>query len=316
MKLSGIEWPWNGKPIYQTDFLFEHSSFASELINRFTDIFSGNVFVGGAVTPGTTPGSVNISSLIGYDGEGRRIQFSNINNLQISRPEADSVVVARHRFQETSSGNFDSTGYAINYRNNSFEILFLGSAEPNDILLAEIRNISGTVTILSDLRNWRRMNADKLSPNSIFNGLLAPNIKIGSLDDLIASFVGGARISITNALNVLMAKLETEVESLTSSITAINQFITNNLPNLYAPKMHTHPTSQSAFVIDEWVDSTNFTHIPDVDGTIVLYKISAGISFGNTYSIHGHVIGGIPPVGGSLSGIAVKSGGVWRSQVI
>lgn len=315
-KLSGIEWPWNGKPIYREDFMKEHSSLAEEIINRFADIFSGRIFNGGAVTPGASPGSINISALVAYDNEGRRIQFSNIENLPISRPEADSVVVVRHRFQETSSGNLDSTGYAINYRSNAFEILFVDTAGSEDIQLAAIRNISGAVSILSDLRNWRRMNAEKLSPNSIVNSLLAPSIKIGSLDDLIISFVGGARSSISNALNALMTKLETDVQSLVSSITATNHFIMNDLPDLYAPKAHSHPASQSAFVINYAGDSINFTNVPNVDGTFVLYNISAGISFGNTYAIHDHVIGGIPPIGGFLSGIAIRSGGQWTSKIL
>lgn len=313
MKLSGIEWPWNGKPIYRQDFEIEHSSFASELINRFADIFSGNIFVGGAVTPGTSPGSVNISSLIAYDSEGRRIQFSNVENLTISRPEADSIVVVRHRFQETSSGNSDSTGYAINYRHNSFEILFLENALPTDIPLAEIRNISGTVTILSDLRNWRRINADKLSPNSIINSLLAPEIKIGSLNDLVASFVGVARTSLTNAMNALMVKLESEIATLSNALINTNQFISNDLPNIYAPKIHSHPASKSAFLILYTGNSVNFTDVPNEDGTVVFYKISNGPSFGNTYMIHGHVIGSILPIGGGFAGIAIRDNGVWEN---
>ncbi|MBM9546155.1 hypothetical protein JWG40_03955 [Leptospira sp. 201903074] len=315
-KLSGIEWPWNGKPIYQQDFLIEHSSLATEIINRFADIFSGNIFNGGAVTPGSSPGSINISSLLAYDSEGRRIQFSDIVNLPISRPEADSIVVVRHRFLETSSGNFDSTGYAIKYRSNAFDILFLENAEPEDIRLASVRNISGTVTVLSDLRNWRRMNAAKLSPNSIVNSLLAPSIKIGSLDDLVASFVGSAKDSITNALNALMVKLESGLGTLANSISTINSFITDDLPDLYAPKAHTHPTNQSVFVINYAGDSLNFTNVPNVDGTFVFYNISAGFSFGNTYSIHDHVIGSIPPIGGFLSGFAVRDGGAWHSKVL
>ncbi|PJZ44574.1 hypothetical protein [Leptospira brenneri] len=309
-KLSGIEWPWNGKPIYQQDFIKEHSSLAAEIINRFADIFSGSIFNGGAVTPGASPGSINISALVAYDNEGRRIQFTNIENLPISRPEADSVVVVRHRFQETSSGNLDSTGYAINYRSNAFEILFLETAGSEDIQLAAIRNISGTVTILSDLRNWRRMNAEKLSPNSIINSLLSPSIKIGSLEDLVVTFVGSARSSVTNALNALMTKLVLDVNNLTDNITMINRVITNDLPNLYAPKNHSHPASQNAFLIQYEGESANFTHVPNVDGTIVFYRISSPPSVGRNYFIHDHFIGGILPIGGGFAGVAIKDG-VW-----
>lgn len=318
MKLSGIEWPWNGKPIYRTDFLFEHSSMAFELISRFADIFSGKIFTGGAVSPGISPGSINISSLIAYDNDGRRIQFSDIENLQISRSEADSVVVVRHRFQETSSQSLDSTGYAINYRTNSFEILFLESALSNDIPLAQIRNISGNVTIIADLRNWRRMDGRLLEQNSIQSEKLAANINIGSLNELAESFTELARQSITNALNFLMLK----IESLAQATNTINDFLVNELQNLYAPIDHTHEEKKEFHYIEYSGLSKNFTDVPNEPGTFVLYNVHAEVSgsvLATEIKIHGFIICITPMLGpgafvpSSARGVCFRANDGWKN---
>ncbi|MDI7196282.1 hypothetical protein [Leptospira santarosai] len=310
MNLSGANFPENGKPFFQGDFQEEHSSIESEILNRFADLFAGEVITGGEVTVGQAQNTINVSETVAYDLSGKRVKIPVQNGIVITRQNSDSVVVLRHRFQNENSLYLDSTGYANSYRRNSFEVLFKEAVEEGDIQLFKIRSLMGTVSILEDVRSFRRVKDENIRDNSITNTKLVTDIKIGSLSALVVRFTGSMRQSIVNALNALSGWISTE-ESARQSGDASLQSQINGLHSIYAPINHSHSGFASVYAIVHDGGSANFTNVPDAEGVIVVYRISCGPSGGQGYSIHGHAIGGIAPVGGVLFGVATRVGGGW-----
>ncbi|EMO62282.1 hypothetical protein LEP1GSC133_3784 [Leptospira borgpetersenii serovar Pomona str. 200901868] len=310
MNLSGANFPENGKPFFQGDFQEEHSSLENEILNRFADLFAGEVISGGEVTIGQAQNTINVSETVAYDLSGKRVKIPAQNGVVITRQNSDSVVVLRHRFQNENSPYLDSTGYANAYRRNSFELLFKESVEDGDISLFKIRSLMGTVSILEDVRSFRRVKEENIRDNSITNIKLIPDIKIGSLGSLISRFSGSFRTSVVGALNALANWLTAEESARQSGDTSLQNQI-NSLGSIFAPINHSHSGFASVYVIAHDGGSTNFTNMPNADGVIVVYRISCGPSGGQGYSIHGHNIGGIAPVGGFLFGVAARAGGSW-----
>lgn len=312
-KLSGLNFPSNGKPVFQGDYQREHDDLESEIINRNSDLFSGEIISGGEVTPGENPNTVNISATVAYDPEGKRIVFPASLGLVISRPNADSFVVLRHKFETENSPYLDLTGYANTYRNNSFELLFKEALEEGDIPLFKIRSLAGTVSILEDLRSWRRISEDIVRNDSITNTKLVSDIKIGSLAELVDRFTGSLRSSVVSALNALASWMSAEETARQNGDAGLQSQI-DNLGSVFAPINHTHSGFAQVFKISYYGEGKDFGEadgIPNVDGTIVVYRIAYGISFGQGYSIHGHGLGGINPIGGQLFGVAARVNGTW-----
>ncbi|TGM88485.1 hypothetical protein [Leptospira licerasiae] len=312
-KLGGLNFPSNGKPVFQGDYQREHDDLESEILNRNSDIFNGEIISGGEVTAGENPNTVNISATIAYDQEGKRIISPVFTGLVISRPNADSFVVLHHKFETENSTYLDSTGYANTYRKNSFDVLFKESLETGDVPLFKIRSLVGTVTILEDLRSWRRISEEIVRNDSIANTKLGPDIKVGSLAELVGRFTGSLRSSVVSALNALASWMDTEETARQNGDAGLQSQI-NNLGSIFAPINHSHSGFAQVYKISYYGEGKNFDEtdgIPNVDGTIVVYRISYGISFGQGYSIHGHGLGGINPIGGQLFGVAARVNGTW-----
>ncbi|EMO82717.1 hypothetical protein LEP1GSC126_2749 [Leptospira kirschneri str. 200801774] len=133
--LRGLNFPTNGKPVFQGDFETEHNRMEDEIIERFSDLVSGEVLSGGDLTPGASPNTINLTEIVAYDSKGRRIRVAAQNNLLVTRQNLDSFVVLRHKFQIETSSYLDSSGYANTYRQNSFEILFKETTDSEDVVL-------------------------------------------------------------------------------------------------------------------------------------------------------------------------------------
>ncbi|MBW9234156.1 hypothetical protein JQK62_18150 [Leptospira santarosai] len=223
--LRGLNFPTNGKPVFQGDFETEHNRMEDEIMERFSDLVTGEVLSGGDLTPGSSPNTINITDVVAYDSKGRRIHVAAQNNLLVTRQNLDSFVVLRHKFQTEVSPYLDSTGYANTYRQNSFEILFKDTTDSEDVVLYKIRSSNGAISILSDLRSWCRIKSGTIRDNSITNSKLDTDSKVGSLTTLVGRFNSSMRSSITNALNALESWIGAEETTRQNDITRLNSLL-------------------------------------------------------------------------------------------
>ncbi|MGQ2802163.1 hypothetical protein ACT54M_17455 [Leptospira santarosai] len=223
--LRGLNFPTNGKPVFQGDFETEHNRMEDEITERFSDLVTGEVLSGGDLTPGSSPNTVNITDVVAYDSKGRRIHVAAQNNLLVTRQNLDSFVVLRHKFQTEVSPYLDSTGYANTYRQNSFEILFKETTDSEDVILYKIRSSNGVISILSDLRSWCRIKSGNIRDSSVTNAKLDTDSKVGSLTTLVGRFNSSMRSSITNALNAIESWISAEETTRQNDITRLNSLL-------------------------------------------------------------------------------------------
>ncbi|WP_061223982.1 hypothetical protein [Leptospira weilii] len=223
--LRGLNFPANGKPVFQGDFETEHNRMEDEIIERFSDLVTGEVLSGGDLTPGSLPNTINLTEIIAYDSKGRRIRVVAQNNLLVTRQNLDSFVVLRHKFQTDTSPYLDSTGYANTYRQNSFEILFKETTDPEDVVLYKIRSLNGAISILNDLRSLCRIKSGNIRDSSVTNAKLDTDIKVGSLSALVGRFNSSMRSSISSALNALESWISAEETARQNNINLINSLL-------------------------------------------------------------------------------------------
>ncbi|EKR82925.1 hypothetical protein [Leptospira interrogans] len=222
--LRGLNFPTNGKPVFQGDFETEHNRMEDEIIERFSDLVSGEVLSGGDLTPGASPNTINLTEIVAYDSKGRRIHVAAQNNLLVTRQNLDSFVVLRHKFQTETSSYLDSTGYANTYRQNSFEILFKETTDSEDVVLFKIRSLNGAISILNDLRSLCRIKSGNIRDNSVTNSKLDTDIKVGSLYALVGRF-NSSRSSISSALNALESWISAEEATRQNDILGLTNLI-------------------------------------------------------------------------------------------
>ncbi|WP_061246725.1 hypothetical protein [Leptospira noguchii] len=223
--LRGLNFPTNGKPVFQGDFETEHNRIEDEIIERFSDLVTGEILSGGDLTPGTSPNTVNITDIVAYDSKGRRIHVAAQNNLLVTRQNLDSFVVLRHKFQTETSPYLDSTGYANTYRQNSFEILFKEATNSEDVILYKIRSSNGAISILNDLRSLCRIKSGNIRDSSVTNAKLDTDIKVGSLAALVGRFNSSMRSSVSSALNALESWISAEETTRQNDILGLTNLI-------------------------------------------------------------------------------------------
>jgi len=114
-------------------------------------------------------------------------------NPQVGQSRKVHQFLLRENFSETIDEPTITPGYypLLEYKRNA-----IGEPIADVKFLLQIYN-SGDV-----------LNGATIENNTIANDKLSPDVKIGSLQALSASFTGAARESITNALNFLMAFCE------------------------------------------------------------------------------------------------------------
>ncbi|MCL8267758.1 hypothetical protein M9Y82_14135, partial [Leptospira weilii] len=234
--LRGLNFPVNGKPVFQGDFETEHNRMEDEIIERFSDLVTGEVLSGGDLTPGSLPNTINLTEIVAYDSKGRRIHVAAQNNLLVTRQNLDSFVVLRHKFQTDTSPYLDFTGYANTYRQNSFEILFKETTDPEDVVLFKIRSLNGAISILNDLRSLCRIKSGNIRDSSVTNAKLESDIKVGSLAALVGRFNSSMRSSISSALNAIEswvsaeeATRQNDILGLTNLIVPLGGIVEDNL---------------------------------------------------------------------------------------
>ncbi|EMJ66226.1 hypothetical protein [Leptospira sp. P2653] len=223
--LRGLNFPTNGKPVFQGDFETEHNRMEDEIIERFSDLVTGEVLSGGDLTPGSLPNTINLTEVVAYDSKGRRIRVAAQNNLLVTRQNLDSFVVLRHKFQTDISPYLDSTGYANTYRQNSFEILFKETIDSEDVVLFKIRSLNGAISILNDLRSLCRIKSGNIRDSSVTNSKLDADVKVGSLSALVGRFSGSMRSSISSALNAIESWISAEETARQNNINLINSLL-------------------------------------------------------------------------------------------
>ncbi|WP_061235101.1 hypothetical protein [Leptospira weilii] len=223
--LRGLNFPANGKPVFQGDFETEHNRMEDEIIERFSDLVTGEVLSGGDLTPGSLPNTINLTEIVAFDSKGRRIHVAAQSGLVVTRQNLDSFVVLRHKFQTDISPYLDSTGYANTYRQNSFEILFKETTDSEDVVLFKIRSLNGAISILNDLRSLCRIKSGNIRDNSITNVKLDTDSKVGSLTALVGRFSGSMRSSITSALNAIESWISAEETTRQNNINLINSLL-------------------------------------------------------------------------------------------
>ncbi|QOI42892.1 hypothetical protein Lepto782_11890 [Leptospira interrogans serovar Canicola] len=222
--LRGLNFPVNGKPVFQGDFETEHNRMEDEIIERFSDLVTGEVLSGGDLTPGASPNTINLTEIVAYDSKGRRIHVAAQNNLLVTRQNLDSFVVLRHKFQIETSSYLDSSGYANTYRQNSFEILFKETTDSEDVVLFKIRSLNGAISILNDLRSLCRIKSGNIRDNSVTNSKLDTDIKVGSLSALVGRF-NSSRSNISSALNALESWISAEEATRQNDILGLTNLI-------------------------------------------------------------------------------------------
>lgn len=144
--LAGINFPIDGRILWQEDFQFEQDAIGNEVLNRFNDFIGAGVVSGGVVSAGTNPSTVQVSELLAYDDLGRRINVPAEDNIAYS---GDVYIFARHVFDVSVDAELvDAYGYATERRSNSGEIVVQASDTlENGVLLGSV--VSG---VCSDLR--------------------------------------------------------------------------------------------------------------------------------------------------------------------
>lgn len=185
--LAGIVFPNNGVEVFTEDWQNEQSKRSAEMLNRDLDNFGAGIVSGGVVTLGSGNYKVNISALIAYDVDGKRIEMPSQTDYTL--PDGTGILAARHKFLETSVLNPGGTT-SITYRANSFELVFREAGlQTGDVGLWNITVSAGVVTLNSDVRSWRKVALDK--------GELDTKINISDIEDSVTS---------SSATKVLSAK--------------------------------------------------------------------------------------------------------------
>ncbi|EMJ92184.1 hypothetical protein [Leptospira alstonii] len=194
-KLSGIEFPNVGKRVFPEDWKKEQESKSQEIINRDLDLLGFGVQSGGTIAVGSGANHVDlIDTLIAYDVEGKRIEVAPITGIAVPN-NVSCTLVARHKFLETqydSPSNLPSDGPNL-WRDNSFEILARqGALVIGDIPLRSISsNVSGVVTLGTDLRIWRGISTNNIKDGQVTEEKQATSVKTGLVTDLHADLIAG-----------------------------------------------------------------------------------------------------------------------------
>ncbi|MEM7183126.1 MAG: hypothetical protein AAF518_19605, partial [Spirochaetota bacterium] len=159
--VGGIEWPEDGQPVYQEDFVFEQNAISTAIRKRDMDNFGNGIIVGGQVELDDATQELVIHPILAYDGNGQRVETHENERLPYTDiPEdATSTLVLRHTF--TTQPNFeDSPNFSVEQRISSFEFLFLTgeTLSADDIPLREVTHSPGgnpIYTLGNDLRVFR-----------------------------------------------------------------------------------------------------------------------------------------------------------------
>jgi hypothetical protein len=186
MLLKGLVFPANGTKVFQEDWNFEQESKEDEILKSRIDTFTDGIVSGGEITNGAGQ-SINIQPVIAYDVQGLRISTPLLSNQAVPLNQTSKVVL-RHKFEIEDVIQPDST--ILQYQKNSFEILFRnGSLISGDIPLFEIVNSAGVTTILSDIRNFRKVKDDslvnKINMGESFKGLIKGKIQYLSSNNIL-----------------------------------------------------------------------------------------------------------------------------------
>lgn len=175
--LAGIVFPNNGVEVFTEDWQNEQSERSAEIINRDLDGFGSGIVSGGVVTLGSGNYKVNISQLIAYDLDGKRIEMPSQTDYTLS--DGTGILAVRHKFDETSVLN-PGGSTSITYRENGFELVFRTSGlQTGDVGLWNITVSSGVVTLNSDQRVWRKVTLAK--------GEIDTKINISDIEDTVTS---------------------------------------------------------------------------------------------------------------------------------
>ncbi|RHX92004.1 hypothetical protein DLM75_01880 [Leptospira stimsonii] len=206
-KLSGIEFPTVGKRVFPEDWKKEQESKSQEIINRDQDLLGYGIQKGGTIVVGSGDNQVDlIDTLVAYDINGKRIEVSPMVGIPVPN-NMSSTIVVRHKFQETefdSPSNLPSDGPIV-WRDNSFEILARqGALAVGDVPLRSLStNISGLVTLGTDLRIWRGISTSNIKDAQITEEKQASSVKTGLVTDLHADLIVGINPDANNPLKLV-----------------------------------------------------------------------------------------------------------------
>ncbi|AOP32576.1 hypothetical protein A0128_00995 [Leptospira tipperaryensis] len=206
-KLSGIEFPNVGKRVFPEDWKKEQESKSQEIINRDLDLLGCGIQKGGTIVVGSDSNRVDlIDVLVAYDVDGKRIEVAPITGIPVP-DNASCTLVVRHKFQETeydSPSNLPSDGPNV-WRDNSFEIIARqGSLAVGDIPLRTISsNVSGVVTLGTDLRVWRGVATNNLKDGQVTEEKQASTVKSGLVTDLHVDLIAAINPDANNPLKLV-----------------------------------------------------------------------------------------------------------------
>ncbi|TGL97979.1 hypothetical protein EHQ76_14115 [Leptospira barantonii] len=206
-KLSGITFPNVSKRVFPEDWKKEQESKSQEIINRDLDLVGFGFQSGGTIVVGSGSNRVDlIDTIVAYDAEGKRIEAAPVAGIPVPNNVTCTLVI-RHKFLETlydSPSNLPSDGPNV-WRDNSFEILARqGSLAAGDIPLRMISsNVSGTVTLGTDLRIWRGVSTNGIKDGQVTEEKQAVSVKTGLVTDLHADLITSINPDTNNPLKLV-----------------------------------------------------------------------------------------------------------------
>jgi len=151
--VQGLNYPENGKKLFQEDLQEEQFGIGEEILQRERDYFTAGIISGFDVFSSSIPGCVNISSGKGRDDDGRRISLSATNDFLI--PDGQTVkIIVRHLWDFE---NYVPDGGSENKtrRNHSAEITCIPVSQEltnRELALRQVSRSGSTVTLGDDLR--------------------------------------------------------------------------------------------------------------------------------------------------------------------
>ncbi|MEM7181343.1 MAG: hypothetical protein AAF518_10545, partial [Spirochaetota bacterium] len=148
--IPGINWPNDGKRVYQEDFVYEQNAISESILKRDLDSFGSGIVEGGVVT--IEGENLKVGKTLAYNSLGQRIAFDEAEIALTEVPvEQTSVLVLQHDFEiTTEEGHTDSSNFSIERRNDSYKFVFreAGIIFAEDVPLYEITHSGSDYTVV------------------------------------------------------------------------------------------------------------------------------------------------------------------------
>ena len=161
--LEGVNYPEDGTPFYQQDFVNEQDGIGGEVIDRESDFFSTGIIKGFDVTESGEMGCIDVSVGIARDNEGRRI-VSEVEKTIEFPDTAIKIVAIRHEWifeNYVLDGTDDTKQKRIHSAN--VDLYDENFVPPHVLRLAKVQR-QASILMIEDLRSFASLSLPNITP--------------------------------------------------------------------------------------------------------------------------------------------------------